>query len=117
MTGSDMEDLKARLEFRNPNPMLGTAVLVNPDGPAAAAALTAQAEEIERLTKERDALKAGVPRLREALKKCADAADEFYRYQYGGEARGSYDGKPERRGIFDAGRQARAVLQSGGDGK
>lgn len=48
--------------------------------------------------------------LRHALRNSADAIDEFFRYWHGGEARGSYDGKPEREGLLKAGTMARRML-------
>lgn len=51
-----------------------------------------------------------VERLRAALKQCHDAIKEFERYQYGGETRGSYDGKPERAGLWRSMHKARAAL-------
>lgn len=46
----------------------------------------------------------------QALEATHEAISEYYRYQYGGEMRGSYDGKPERDGLWKAMYQARAVL-------
>ena len=46
----------------------------------------------------------------EALRKAESAIAEYYRYWTGGETRGSYDGKPERRGLWEAQRDARAAL-------
>jgi len=56
------------------------------------------------------ALEADNKRLREVLVMSEAAISEFYRYQYGGEMRGSYDGKPERDGLWKAMYQARAAL-------
>lgn len=39
---------------------------------------------------------------REALDRSEKAIAEYYRYWTGGETRGSYDGKPERRGLWAA---------------
>jgi hypothetical protein len=49
---------------------------------------------------------------REALQKAHDAIAEYYRYWTGGETRGSYDGKPERAGLWEAQRAARTALSS-----
>lgn len=57
-----------------------------------------------------EALEADNKRLREALGTSEAAISEFYRYQYGGEMRGSYDGKPERDGLWKAMYKARAAL-------
>ena len=46
----------------------------------------------------------------EALRKAESAIAEYYRYWTGGETRGSYDGKPERQGLWEAQRDARAAL-------
>ena len=48
---------------------------------------------------------------RKALEATHEAISEYYRYQYGGEMRGSYDGKPERDGLWKAMYQARAALE------
>jgi hypothetical protein len=55
------------------------------------------------------AQKAG-PVLLEALKAAESAIAEYYRYWTGGETRGSYDGKPERAGLWEAQRKARASI-------
>lgn len=56
-------------------------------------------------------------RLREALTHAEKAIAEYYRYWTGGETRGSYDGKPERSGLWKAQQAARAALSEGnGDG-
>ena len=49
---------------------------------------------------------------RKALEATHEAISEFYRYQYGGEMRGSYDGKPERDGLWKAMYKARAALEA-----
>jgi len=64
----------------------------------------AAANEIDRLTAEN-------ARLREALTASERAISEYYRYWTGGETRGSYDGKPERQGLWEAQRKARAALE------
>lgn len=46
----------------------------------------------------------------EALKEANAAIAEYYRYWTGGEMRGSYDGKPERKGLWNAGYKASAAL-------
>lgn len=46
----------------------------------------------------------------EALRVANDAITEMFRYYDGGEARGSYDGKPERDGLRKAGYKTRALL-------
>ncbi len=66
--------------------------------------------EIECLGQEFDAKDAEILRLREALGMAEDAIAEYYRYQTGGEMRGSYDGKPERANLWKAGHSARAAL-------
>jgi hypothetical protein len=48
--------------------------------------------------------------LLEALKAAESAIAEYYRYWTGGETRGSYDGKPERAGLWEAQRKARAAI-------
>ncbi len=45
---------------------------------------------------------AAAPAMYEALEKAKNAIDEYRRYQNGGEMRGSYDGKSERQGLWDA---------------
>ena len=45
-----------------------------------------------------------------ALEATHEAISEYYRYQTGGEMRGSYDGKPERNALWKSMYQARAVL-------
>lgn len=55
-------------------------------------------------------LEADNKRLREALDMSEAAISEYYRYRYGGELRGSYDGKPEREGLWKAMYKARAAL-------
>jgi hypothetical protein len=51
-------------------------------------------------------------RLREALVATEGAISEYYRYWTGGEMRGSYDGKPERAGLWKAQQRARAALEA-----
>lgn len=66
----------------------------------AADRLASQAAEIERLM--------------EALSTCDDAIREYFRYFYGGEMRGSYDGKPERVQLQKAGHAATQALKGTG---
>ena len=56
-------------------------------------------------------LEAEVERLREALVATEGAIAEYYRYWTGGEMRGSYDGKPERAGLWKSRQTARAALK------
>lgn len=51
-----------------------------------------------------------IARLRDALAATEGAISEYYRYWTGGETRGSYDGKPERAGLWKAQQIARAAL-------
>lgn len=48
--------------------------------------------------------------LLEALRQSERAIAEYYRYWTGGETRGSYDGKPERKGLWDAQHKARQAI-------
>lgn len=45
-----------------------------------------------------------------ALEAAESAIAEYYRYWTGGETRGSYDGKPERNGLWEARQKARAAI-------
>lgn len=66
--------------------------------------------EITRLT---EALRAAEERekaLREVLVVTEGAIAEYYRYWTGGETRGSYDGKPERAGLWKAQQIARQAI-------
>lgn len=66
--------------------------------------------ELARLT---EALRAAEKRekaLREALVVTEGAIAEYYRYWTGGETRGSYDGKPERAGLWKAQQIARQAI-------
>lgn len=54
---------------------------------------------------------AEVERLREAVAVSNTAMAEYYRYWTGGETRGSYDGKPEREGLWRAMYKTRAALE------
>ena len=56
------------------------------------------------------ALEDEIAQLREALSRSDAAIREYYRYWTGGEARGSYDGKPVRQGLWDAMHKNRAAL-------
>jgi len=47
-----------------------------------------------------------------ALEATHEAISEYYRYQTGGEMRGSYDGKPERNALWKSMYQARAALEA-----
>lgn len=62
------------------------------------------------------ALSAEVERLKEALATCDDAIREYFRYFYGGEMRGSYDGKPERAQLQKAGHAAAQALKGANNG-
>lgn len=55
-------------------------------------------------------LEAKLAAAEKALEATHEAISEYYRYQYGGEMRGSYDGKPERDALWKSMYQARAVL-------
>ena len=66
-------------------------------------------KDMEAQLAERDA---EVARLREALVATEGAISEYYRYWTGGETRGSYDGKPERAGLWKAQQIARAALEA-----
>ena len=55
-------------------------------------------------------MQAKIDRLVTALDAAEKAIAEYYRYWTGGETRGSYDGKPERAGLWKAQSQARATL-------
>lgn len=55
-------------------------------------------------------MQAKIDRLVGALDAAHKAIAEYYRYWTGGEMRGSYDGKPERAGLWKAQEQARATL-------
>ena len=57
-----------------------------------------------------------VERLKEALATCDDAIREYFRYFYGGEMRGSYDGKPERAQLQKAGHAASQALKGANNG-
>lgn len=67
----------------------------------------AKADAIIALPPEGDGV---IGELREALEIAADAIAEYQRYFHGGEMRGSYDGKPERAGLWKAGAKARETL-------
>lgn len=71
---------------------------------AAIAAMQADAD-LERIKRERD-------QAAEALREAERAIAEYYRYWTGGETRGSYDGKPERNGLWKAKHKARQTLAS-----
>ena len=71
---------------------------------AAIAAIQADAD-LDRIKRDRD-------QAVEALREAERAIAEYYRYWTGGEARGSYDGKPERNGLWKAKHKARQTLAS-----
>lgn len=50
--------------------------------------------------------------VRKALEATHEAISEYYRYQTGGEMRGSYDGKPERNALWKSMYKARAALEA-----
>jgi len=54
----------------------------------------------------------GVAGAAEALRTAATAIQEYYRYQHGGDGKygGSYDGKPERNGLWAAERVIQSAL-------
>lgn len=64
-------------------------------------------EAIDAFARQRQA---STQELVEALEKAERAIAEYYRYWTGGETRGSYDGKPERQGLWEAQRRARTTL-------
>lgn len=66
--------------------------------------------EITRLTEALRAAEERVGLLRDALGATESAIAEYYRYWTGGEMRGSYDGKPERNGLWQALHKARQAL-------
>ena len=57
-----------------------------------------------------EALETQLAAARKALEATHEAISEYYRYQYGGEMRGSYDGKPERNALWKSMYKARAAL-------
>lgn len=69
----------------------------------------AQGEQL-RLMQERHELERQLKVAREALGATEGAIAEYYRYWTGGEMRGSYDGKPERNGLWQALHKARQSL-------
>ncbi|MBC2887234.1 hypothetical protein H7Q97_17785 [Ochrobactrum sp. CM-21-5] len=90
------------------------------------AALTARVKELsETLDKQREldnestlhhynrakALETRLAAARKALEATHEAISEYYRYQTGGEMRGSYDGKPERNALWKSMYKARAALE------
>ena len=58
-----------------------------------------------------EALETQLAAARKALEATHEAISEYYRYQTGGEMRGSYDGKPERNALWKSMYQARAALE------
>ena len=65
-------------------------------------ALTAAEERAATAERERDEARALAAERLEALRTADAAMREYYRYWTGGETRGSYDGKPERNGLWKA---------------
>jgi hypothetical protein len=53
-----------------------------------------------------------IERLRAVIRECDGAIKEYNRYFYGGEMRGSYDGKPERELLWKAGYTAAAIVKA-----
>jgi FtsZ-binding cell division protein ZapB len=89
----------------------------------AADRLQALSAEVERLKADNEHQQAiatehanEVERYREALATCDDAIREYFRYFYGGEMRGSYDGKPERAQLQKAGHAATQALKGANNG-
>jgi len=74
------------------------------------AAIVHRVNNWDALEAERDALKARVDALVEAVKTADAAIKEMFRYFDGGETRGSYDGKPERNQLRKAGYVTSAAL-------
>lgn len=68
-----------------------------------AAEMDRRGQIIERLETRNDELE-------KTLRDAERAIAEFYRYHTGGETRGSYDGRPEREGLWKAMRAARSTL-------
>jgi len=101
MTAPDYTELRERLdriEGSRPDSMgICTMWHRNPDGPEASAAIAS--------------LQADNEALRAVLAVADTAINEMFRYYDGGEARGSYDGKPERNQLRKAGYAVRAALQ------
>lgn len=68
------------------------------------------AAEIDRRGQVIEHLEVRNDELTKALIGAERAITEFYRYYTGGETRGSYDGRPEREGLWKAMRAARSTL-------
>lgn len=68
------------------------------------------AAEMDRRGQVVERLEARNDDLTKALRDAERAIAEFYRYYTGGEMRGSYDGRPEREGLWKAMRAARSTL-------
>lgn len=77
----------------------------------------AMAELLEEAATALSAERAAHAEARKALEQAGDAIDEFYRYWTGGEQRGSYDGKPERDGLWKAMYEVRAARRALTGGK
>lgn len=75
-----------------------------------AAEMDRRGEVIERLEEK-------IGSLETALRTAESAIAEFHRYWHGGEMRGSYDGRPERDGLWKAMYGARSVLANSGCAK
>lgn len=76
----------------------------------AIATLDSEREANAILTEALRAADERVNALREALVATEGAIAEYYRYWTGGETRGSYDGKPERAGLWKAQQIARQAI-------
>lgn len=103
-----------RLNWNGQHPKSSRELVTRKNAEAVIAAermkLEATAKVGLQLSEQVEALEAENKRLREALAMSEAAISEFYRYQYGGEMRGSYDGKPERDGLWKAMYLSRAAL-------
>lgn len=84
------------------------------NGPEMSLECAAVVEAVSGYARRAEAAEDRVKAMDEALEQCERAIAEYYRYQTGGETRGSYDGKPERNGLWSAmyaARRARAVKE------
>lgn len=68
------------------------------------------AAEMDRRGKVIERLEEKIGSLETALRTTESAIAEFHRYWHGGETRGSYDGRPERDGLWKALYAARSTL-------
>ena len=75
------------------------------------------AAEMDRRGEVIERLEAKIGSLETALRSAESAIAEFHRYWHGGETRGSYDGRPERDGLWRAMRVARSALARTAGGK